>query len=91
MASLDEELTFGRNLENQSELVYTKTRGEGYISNKGGYWKFNEDESSIIMQELDEDDSLKTAVSYKIIKLTTKKLILQEEGDTEQKVYNSKY
>lgn len=84
-----ETVVFGQDQKDPSKLSYSRTIGEGFLSSSVlGYWNFNEDESAIIMKEWDSQlGKEKEPVTYKIIELTSEKLVIQKEGDMSPNIY----
>lgn len=90
---LAETLQLGIDKKDKSRLSYSQTYGEGFLSTSVlGYWKFNEDESAIIMSEWDNAAGKeKEPVTYNIVELSREKLVLQKEGDISPKIYLPKH
>ena len=84
-----ETVVFGIDQSDPSKLSYSRTIGEGFLSSTVlGFWNFNEDESAIIMREWDNQAGKeKEPVTYKIIELTSEKLVIQKEGDMSPNIY----
>jgi len=82
-------MVFGIDDKDQSKLSYTSSVGVGFLSvSVKGYWNFNADESEITMTEIDKDTKKeKSPVTYKILELSTKKLVLQEGGNSVPVIY----
>jgi hypothetical protein len=88
-----ETVQFGIDSKDPSKLSYSRTIGEGFLSSSVlGYWNFNEDESAVILREWDNNAGKeKDPVTYKIVELTTEKLVLQKEGDMSPNIYFPKH
>lgn len=84
-----ETVVFAIDAEDKSKLVYSRTIGEGFFSaSTTGYWKFNEDETEIIMWEWNEQTGKKNPpVTYKIIELSEEKFAMQKKGDASPNIY----
>lgn len=86
---LSETVVFGIDQTDPTKLSYSRTIGEGFLSSSVlGFWNFNEDESSIIMREWDNQlGKEKEPVTYKIVELSAEKLVIQKEGDASPNIY----
>lgn len=86
---LAETVVFTIDAEDKSKLVYSRTIGEGFFSTSTtGYWKFNEDETEIIMWEWNEQTGkTNPPVTYKIIELSEEKFAMQKMGDASPNIY----
>ena len=84
-----ETLIFAIDKDDPAKLAYSRTIGEGFLSSSVvGFWTFSPDESAIIMSEWDNQAGKeKEPVTYKIIELTTEKLVIQKEGDSSPNIY----
>lgn len=86
-----ETLVFAEDNKDKTKLSYSRTIGEGLLSSKVlGFWNFNADESAIVMREWDNAKGELPGVTYKIVELTSDKLVLQKEGDAMPTVYKAK-
>lgn len=86
---LAETVVFAIDAEDKSKLVYSRTIGEGLFSTSStGYWKFNEDETEIIMWAWNEQTGKRNPpVTYKIIELSEEKFAMQKTGDASPNIY----
>lgn len=88
---LAETIRFDRDKSDKTKLAYSRKIGEGLLSSESvGYWKFNEDESAIIMTPWDSQKGELDPVTYEIVELTEDKLVLLKEGDSTPNIYAPK-
>jgi hypothetical protein len=89
---LSETLKFAVDGKDESKLSYSRTIGEGLLSSSVlGYWTFNADESGLILREWDSAAGKeKDPVNYKIVELTSEKLVLLKDGDATPNYYFAK-
>ena len=82
-----ETLTFYTILNEDGRTGFSSKIGEGLLSIETiGFWKFNQDESALIMSNWDEETGEGESRTNKIIELTKEKLVLEDE-DGATKIY----
>jgi ABC-type lipoprotein release transport system permease subunit len=89
---VSETVVFGIDSKNPTKMSYSRTIGEGFFSVSAlGFWNFNEDESAVIMREWsDAEGKEMEPVTYKIVELTSERLVLLKEGDVSPNIYYAK-